>query len=181
MFSFFGNKEKVNITDAVFMHTDAKWKSCVNMLKTDPGIVFIAWFPDTVDQLQSYFDQKGVSATLGSYRETSTHLAMGRTVIFVEHYPLFQKENDLYTSLDLKKVKVLSALDEPLFQLFGGEKIINVMRSMGLQEDEAVEHSMISRSLKNAQDKIGKKIMVEQSAQSQADWFKRNFPSGSLH
>ena len=48
------------------------------------------------------------------------------------------------------------------------------MEKMGVQENEAIQHAMIGMALKNAQEKIAKKVLTEQSAQSQSEWFKRN-------
>ena len=108
------------------------------------------------------------------YRQVAAHFIADKQLIFVEHFPLRDKENALYTSLDLKEVKVFSSLEDPLFQHFGGSRIIEVMEKMGLQENEAVQHSMINMALKNAQEKIAKKVLIEQSAQSQTEWFERN-------
>jgi len=38
--------------------------------------------------------------------------------------------------------------------LFGGEGTIDVMKNLGLTEDEVIGHSMVTRSIRNAQDKI---------------------------
>ncbi|HEY5919254.1 MAG TPA: hypothetical protein VIU13_17670 [Chryseolinea sp.] len=38
--------------------------------------------------------------------------------------------------------------------LFGGKGTIDVMKNLGLTEDEVIGHSMVTRSIRNAQDKI---------------------------
>ena len=43
-----------------------------------------------------------------------------------------------------------------------------------LKEDEAIEHSFVSKSIIKGQDKIAAKVNFEQSANSQADWMERN-------
>jgi len=108
------------------------------------------------------------------YRQISSHLAQHSNIIFAEHYPLHEKENTLFESLNIKEVKIFSSLDEPLFRHFGGEKIITLMQSMGMQENEGIQHTLITSALKNAQEKIAKKVTIEQSALSQEDWFRKN-------
>lgn len=175
MFSFGKKKETTEVTDVVFMHAVAKWHACLQALHTNAAVVFITWFEETQQQLQEYFTaQNAVNTTVILYREAAAHFINNNPVIFAEHYPLHRKEEDLYKSLDLKETKVFSSLDEPFFQQFGGDKIIELMQKMGLQENEPVQHTMISMALKNAQEKIAKKVSLEQSARSQEEWFKKN-------
>lgn len=177
MFSFGKKKEVTKVTDVVFMKVKAKWHACVEANKKD-ATIFIAWFEETQRQLQAFFEEQNTGNTqVILYRQVATHFIAEKQLIFVEHYPLREKENALYASLDLREVTVFSSLEDPLFQHFGGNKIIEVMQKMGLQENEAVQHGMINMALKNAQEKIAKKILIEQSAQSQEEWFKRNVTS----
>ncbi|MFV5490628.1 preprotein translocase subunit SecA [Acinetobacter sp. ASP199] len=46
------------------------------------------------------------------------------------------------------------SLEDDLMRIFAGDRIIAMMRAMGLQEDEAIEHKMVSRSIENAQRKV---------------------------
>jgi len=178
MFSFGKKKESIKITDVVFMHASAKWHACLLALQSNTDTVFIVWFEETQQQLQAYFKEQNVTtAEVILYRQAAAHYINNRQLIFAEHYPLHEKETSLYISLALETIKVFSSLDEALFQYFGGEKIIELMKKMGLQENEPVQHAMISMALKNAQEKIAKKVLIEQSAQSQAGWFKRNLNS----
>ena len=175
MFSFEKKKETTKVTDFVFMHAAAKWQACHLALQSNATTIFITWFEETQQQLQEYFTaQNAANATVILYREATAHFINNNPVIFAEHYPLREKEEALYASLKLEEVKVFSSLDDALFQYFGGARIIEVMQKMGLQENEPVQHTMISMALKNAQEKIGKKVMIEQSALSQSEWFKRN-------
>jgi preprotein translocase subunit SecA len=48
---------------------------------------------------------------------------------------------------------------------------------MGLKENEAIEHPMVSRALKNAQQKLEKQVLNEHTASSQEEWFRRNIPA----
>jgi len=46
------------------------------------------------------------------------------------------------------------SLEDDLMRLFGSERISKIMDRMGLQEGEVIQHSMISRSISNAQKKV---------------------------
>ena len=39
-------------------------------------------------------------------------------------------------------------------RIFAGDRVVGMMRAMGLKEDEAIEHKMVSRSIENAQRKV---------------------------
>jgi preprotein translocase subunit SecA len=83
-------------------------------------------------------------------------------------------EQHLFLQLNLPEANVLCSLDEPLFQLFDGPKLIDMMKRMGMTENEEIEHSMVSRSIQRAQEKIAEKISTNRRAASQNEWFELN-------
>jgi preprotein translocase subunit SecA len=46
------------------------------------------------------------------------------------------------------------SLEDDLMRLFGGEKMQSLVETLGLEEDVAIEHNMLSRSIENAQKKV---------------------------
>lgn len=46
------------------------------------------------------------------------------------------------------------ALSDDLMRLFGGDKVTRVIDALGLEEDEAIEHPILSKSIEKAQKKI---------------------------
>lgn len=46
------------------------------------------------------------------------------------------------------------SLEDELMRLFGGERMQNVVNRLGVEEDEAIESGMITRSIENAQKKV---------------------------
>jgi len=46
------------------------------------------------------------------------------------------------------------SLEDDLMRIFAGDRVVNMMRAMGLREDEAIEHKMVSKSIENAQGKV---------------------------
>jgi hypothetical protein len=87
-------------------------------------------------------------------------------VVFAEHYPLREKEQALFEKLQLNPAIVYSSLTEPLFKAFGGENIISLVQKLGIDENEAMEHKMISNYIIKAQEKLKKKVIIDNSAGS---------------
>jgi len=46
------------------------------------------------------------------------------------------------------------SLEDDLLRIFGSDRISGIMDKLGMEEDEAIEHTMISRAIENAQRKV---------------------------
>ncbi len=46
------------------------------------------------------------------------------------------------------------SLEDDLMRIFGGDRITNLMETMGMKEDEVIEHSLLSRAIENAQRRV---------------------------
>ncbi len=46
------------------------------------------------------------------------------------------------------------SLEDDLMRLFGSERISNVMTKLGIEEDQPIEHSLITRAIENAQRRV---------------------------
>jgi hypothetical protein len=177
MFSLFGKKEAtIKVKDKVWMTGEAKLHAFMNEWRKKPEVVFVFWFDESLRQVESFFTGQTTTApVLLTSRETNTFHLAGKKIILAEHYPLQQKENEFFQKLNLQEAEIWSALDEPLFKHFGSEKIIQMMKQLGMKENEAIENTMISKAILSIQEKISKKIIIDQVAQSQNDWLQRNF------
>jgi hypothetical protein len=175
MFSLFKKKDSIPITDYIFMTSAAKWAALAQLQKEDNSVYFIGWFNDSLDIGRSIFRQQNLDdSRLLSAKECNSTNMQDHIVIFVEHYPLRNVETALFERLHLKKVKIYAALDEPLFLRFGGEKIVQLMQKMGMKETEMVQNNLISQAIRNAQEKMEKNLVIEQNADSQQDWIRKN-------
>jgi len=179
MLNLFKKKNaEIKVIDKIWMTQEGKWNAFADLAKKDPGTFFIAWFDETRQQLENIFTAKNLSLQIIiAARECSNHQLIDKPVIFIEHYPLRSKEQLLFDSLHRKEVMIYSALDEPLFTRFGGEKIIQMMKQLGMKDTESIENSLVSNAIRNAQEKIEKKVLLDQTARSQDDWLSKNFPS----
>ena len=79
------------------------------------------------------------------------------------------------TEEDILLLTRQATLDEPLYKHFGADRIIDLVQKLGMKENEAIEHSMVSSSIKKAQKKIEKNVVFEQTAHSQSDWLQKNY------
>lgn len=143
------------------------------MAKLNNSCIFIVWFEET---------HKTLSAIVGEERilraqQAESHMLSGNMIVFAEHHPLARKETALFKSLQLNEVPVLSSLDEPFFMRFGGERTLEIMKKLGMNEDEVIGSGLITKSIRNAQQKIEKHVTVEREAHSQQEWLTLNLPS----
>jgi hypothetical protein len=170
MFKLFNNKDnKAKVIDKVFMYKQSKWNYCRKLLSENPKTIFIGWFDETISELETQVGQN----TVLNARTIHRSQIEGSTVIFIEHHPMKSKEETVFKQLEIKEVIVLTSFDEPLLIMFGGEKLIKIMQGLGMKEDEIIEHKMVSQSIVNAQEKIEKKVIVEPTARSQAEWLEK--------
>ena len=140
----------------------------------NPGITWIFWFDESIRKADEYYGRETVKPEMISARAAKHTNLTGSNIIFAEHFPIAEKEQELFGRLKLDRPEVWSALDEPLFLHFGGEKIAALMKQLGLSETQFVEHTMISKAIINAQEKIASKVKFEQYASSVEEWLKKN-------
>ena len=177
MFNLFNKKKDAgtNVKDIIWISTEAKWKGLIELWKKNNETIFIFWFDESLRQAEHFLTQYATAnINFTTAREVHRHLTENKPVVFAEHFPLKNKEQELFKDLGLEEVKVLSALDEPLFKKFGSDKIIQMMKQLGMNESESIQHTMITNAIQNAQEKIEKKLTVEQMAHSQNDWIEKN-------
>ena len=179
LFNLFGKKEaeKDNhiFTDRAYITTAAKMNACAELARKEPDRLFICWFADTAVKFKDFFRQQGLDENLITEpHHLHASKLQNKIPVFVEHYPLYTKEIELIKNWDAKNIIVYSALDEPLFKHFGSEKLIPLMKMMGMKENEVIEHSMVSKSIIKGQEKIAEQVSLEQSASSQAEWMTKN-------
>jgi hypothetical protein len=99
-------------------------------------------------------------------------------MLFAGHYPLHAKEEKI-----LRKLRLLSpaatftfysSLDEPVFDLFGGDSLALLLEKLGLKDDESIEHSLVSRFMERTRQKLDSLITHEVVMPSVEEWFQRN-------
>lgn len=174
LFDLFSKKTNTPPTrDITWISSEAKWKGTLTLLKEKPEAIVIAWFPETQEYIKKLLEGN-TSIEVKLAKTLSASSLTGKTIIFIEHFPLLSKELALIENSNATELIFLNALDEPMFQIFGGANIQSMMEKMGMGKDEQIEHSLISKSIQNVQKKIEGKLIVEHSADSQKDWMRKN-------
>lgn len=175
MFGLFKSKQKyIPVNDQVWLTEAAKFRACQKMLRANPDTAFVVWFEGTAQVLRQNLSLDADTANVLMAEHLNRERVTGKLLIFVEHYPLIEKEQNLFVRLELNNVPVLSSLDEPFFNIFGGDRMRELMYKMGTQEDEVIAHNMISKSIVRAQEQIAKKVTIEKTSTSAKQWFELN-------
>ena len=179
LFNLFGSKAEDNdqriFKDRVYIGSEAKMNACAELVKQQPDTLFIAWFTDTAKKFKAFFTEKGLDENyITEARLMHSAQLQAHIPVFVEHYPLHAKELEFIENWNIQNIIVYSAMDEPLFKHFGSDKMIPLIKLMGMKESESIEHSYVTESIVKGQKKIADKVMVEQSANSQDEWMERN-------
>ena len=184
-FGLFGKKEKNDFgkkfTNSIYISDNAKEKAIVALGQEDSSTIFIGWFTLTVAHYRKIFVANNLDETRVVEAKTFSNAKYGNNkIVFLEHYPLRAKEEALVQNSTQEIFTFYNSLTEPIFQYFGGDKIIELMKRMGGEEDEKIEHAMIDKSLLNAQQKIAQKVPFEtNTSSSQQEWMLVNVGSVS--
>jgi hypothetical protein len=170
----FSKKDKGPVMEnVIWMNSAAKYRGGANLVDMTPGAIVIAWFQETRDNFDKYLHEQGISKEIRMANTVTSTMVENETAIFLEHYPLYSKEKDFIANWKTTKIMVLNSLDEPIFRIFNSENIVNLMKRMGLDESDKIKHPMIDSSVVRAQQKLEEKVLVDHSAHSAEEWFKR--------
>jgi hypothetical protein len=174
MFSFLSKGSGPEVTDKVWLSTAAMQAGIAQWLTEHAGGLVIAWFRNDYAALVKALPEGVAGRVMLAERITSADVTPGRQLLMAGHYPLQTGESAFAEGLGLKKLLVYSALDSPLFSRFGGAKIIEAARGMGVKEHEGIEHFLVSSAIKKTQSKIVDKVTNELSAHSEEEWMRLN-------
>jgi len=101
-------------------------------------------------------------------------------IIVAEHHPMKTRDQEVMNaaaSLDCDATLTFYfSLDDPLMKFFGSDSIKGLLERLGMEKDECISHSLVTRSIRQAQEKIEKQVGRDLTAQSAEDWFKYNLP-----
>lgn len=179
--NLFGKKEDTEspavFKDKVYIHSNGKMNACLQLARSQPGTIFIAWFNETEKKYKAFFTQSGMEESrITAVDKFDKTLLQTQHPAFLEHYPLSAKELGLVNDWQQTGIPVFSSMDEPLFKHFGSDKMIPLIKLFGMKESEAIEHSYVTESIIKGQRKIANKVLIEQTADSQAEWMNKNMP-----
>lgn len=186
--NLFGSKKKsIKKTDRIYLTRKAANKAIVNYVLdstvNSKHVVIIYFFKETKNEFEAevtnannvvwvnaHFPAQISTAALGGVNNTN--------IIVAETYPDFNVEQELLEKIevsgfDTQKIIFFNGLDDPIFIPFGAERIQKLMISMGMSEDEPIEHAMISKSMDRAQQKVTAKKMLMSRVDSRSEMIRQ--------
>ena len=154
------------------------------------AIFVVAHFQDCLDEIQSLatdagWDQDRVFVTKSDTLEAQAGQAAADPslrilITVVERHPLPSHDDALRDfarslSSQCRFVQHVS-LEDSLLRLFAGDWVEQVLRQLGMQENDAIESRMVARRIRTAQEKIAARARGDAPAESAAAWLKENCP-----
>jgi hypothetical protein len=97
--------------------------------------------------------------------------------LFSGHYPMSATEYSVLKGLSdsgYDRFVFCLSFEDALLKMFGSENILPLLEKLGLEEEESIEHAMVTQSIKRAREKVEGKVSHEIKAKSPEDWFALN-------
>lgn len=68
------------------------------------------------------------------------------------------------------------SLEDAVMKVLAGDWVKNVLKQLGMSEDAAIESQMVSRRIRQAQQKMEGRAFGSLGAESAAGWLEKNCP-----
>jgi preprotein translocase subunit SecA len=97
-------------------------------------------------------------------------------IIVAELYPTPERDRtlqELFLTFGIG-LRYHAALDDALMKRFGSEKIAETLKMLGGNDDEPIEHELVTKSILNAQAKVKETAKSDFKSDSADEWFKKN-------
>ena len=194
----FGGKKRSNVEvvpDHIWMTTDAKFAGLAKELeeRTDSdtvAILIVAHFPDVLARLEELANQQSVDVPVRAVLAGNLHADLATSlnldesaiidVIVGERHPLPSVDDRLEefaAELPCRcRFSHHVSLEDPMMKIFAGEWVQEILRKLGMSEDEAIVSQMVSRRIRQAQLKIEGNTFGSLNADSAAEWLETNCP-----
>lgn len=199
LFDFlFGGKKRTNVQvvpDHIWMTTDAKFaglaKEAEERSKSETvAILLVSHFPDVLARLEELAKQRALgvpcmavpACNLDADLAASLNLDESAIIDIIvgERHPLPSVDDRLEEFADELTCRCRFShhvsLDDAVMKAFAGEWIKNVLKQMGMKEDEAIVSQMISHRIRRAQQKIEGRAFGSLDADSAVEWLEKNCP-----
>ena len=199
----FFKKKKPTFKNVVWMSEEAKQNAItklVSSISTNEVCVVFSSFADSLEDLRTYCKLNNVKTremqSITDYsagailniinantlqERTFAKVIVSGNVHFIalEHYPVTRINDALYQAaikaFEQSEPQVYISLDSPAMASFGSDRIKELMTRMGATDGEKIEHPMIDKSIVKALEKVDKSVRNETKANSETDWYAKNF------
>ena len=195
--SLFGKDRPNNVEvvpDQIWMTSDARFAGIAGEIaaRSRPetvAILLVAHFPDVLarlDELAALPAELPVKAVLADNLSTDVAASMNLDesstidIIAGERHPLPSVDERLARFANELPCRCrLShhiSLEDPVIRIFAGDWIQGFLGKLGMRENEPLQSEMVSRRIKQAQQKIEGKAFGTSDAKSAAEWLENNCP-----
>ena len=189
---FFSRKPKgPSKTYIAYKSKLAKYRSVMTVLTEKSGTsLMVYFFEQTAKEVRQLCEvlhlsisEPGISSggdiTLISAYDLSKHPLLDFSEIAcIEVHPLSGVNVLVEEAFQHKtggQITYYIGMDEPLFEVFGAERILRMMEQMGMEDDEPIAHPMISKSLERGMEKLQKTLVNPRDIRtSPEDWRAAN-------
>ncbi len=107
--------------------------------------------------------------------------SVGFSLHLAEHYPIPEPDelllNFAFSRKDIGDPVAYVALDEPWLAHILGDRVSALLEKLGVDENECIQHPMVSSSIQNAQEKLGEKVQRDFPYDSIEAWLAGNIQS----
>jgi hypothetical protein len=197
MFSFLKKSKRAKAVDKVWKSPNACWQGMLKLIKESqaasrPTVVFF-FFEEDKNKFVDFARESGMETAVTlvpfesgnrskiaivdvSNARLSDPAPSDILVLFRGHYPLIEPEELILEKIGEAGLPAIfcSSLDDGIFEQFGSGNLKSLVESLGLKDDEYIEHAMVSSALLNARKKLQSKVTIETKAKSEREWFHRN-------
>ena len=196
--ALFGSKKRTNVEllpDQIWMTTEAKFAGLLKDADDRPrsdtvAILLVAHFGDVLARLEDLVRQRSwhvpCQTVLANNLDTDLAVSLNvdeSTIIDIivgERHPLPSLDDGLEAFADHLPCRCRFShhlsLEDAVMQTFGGEWVQNILRNLGISEDEAIERNLVSRRIRRAQQKIEGRASGSRDAESAEQWLEKNCP-----
>ena len=156
------------------------------------AIILVAHFPDSLDRLQQIVEKAGISGsiTIASTEMLKSDAASKMSfdesrfieIQAAERHPVASHDDAVQQfarSLPCRcRLVHHVSIEDPFMRAFCGGWVGPLLKRLGMAEDTAIENKSLSRQIKLAQQKLGRKCLTDLPADSAELWMEKNCPGG---
>ncbi len=175
---FFSKPKGAQVTDIIYINENGFHSAIAQWMGQNANGIVSVWFQRDLETLRHALHNIPENRFTLSDRLAFVHLDEGKPILFAGHHPLHLNEQSICDELGLKQMLVYSHLDMALFSYFGGKNLKELMSKMGVKEDEPITHTMITKAIEKAQEKIASKVISDMHANSEEEWMRMNVNQG---
>ena len=170
MFGLFKKKNKAARPNyQVFSSEVNKYRHIIKLIKSASGPITVLYhFNNTRTEAEQLLKAAGIDFSDNNSGNIQLMFAQdyidslsvnSNPVIVTEIYPLPDRDIELMQKSNGLDRQFFSAMDSPFFNKLGSYRLPTLMQNLGMQDDEAISHPMVSKSIAKVQDKLQKEVL----------------------